>query len=56
MSGVRPTPGAAAFANTRLEWRRLLAETGGTFFLVLVVAPGGVVGQPGQRRVDESGP
>jgi hypothetical protein len=28
MSGVRPAPGAAAFANTRLEWRRLLAETG----------------------------
>jgi hypothetical protein len=32
MSGVRPTPGAAAFANTRLEWR-LLSETGGTFSL-----------------------
>jgi hypothetical protein len=41
MSGVRPAPGAAAFANTRLEWRRLLAEAGGTFFLVLaVIYPG----------------
>jgi aquaporin Z len=38
-----PAPGAAAFANNRLEWRRLLAEFGGTFFLVLVAAGAGVV-------------
>jgi aquaporin Z len=37
------TNGAAAFADSRLEWRRLLAETGGTFFLVLVAAGAGVV-------------
>lgn len=43
MPGTRPVPGAAAFANNRLEWRRLLAEAGGTFFLVLVAAGGGVV-------------
>jgi aquaporin Z len=36
-------PGAAAFANSRLEWRRRLAEFGGTFFLVLVAAGAGVV-------------
>ncbi len=35
--------GAAAFADARLEWRRLLAETGGTFFLVLTAAGAGVV-------------
>jgi aquaporin Z len=35
--------GAAAFADNRLEWRRLLAETGGTFFLVLTAAGAGVV-------------
>jgi hypothetical protein len=39
MSSVRTAPGAAAFANTWLEWR-LLAETGGTFFLVLGAAGG----------------
>jgi len=37
------TAGAAAFADSRLEWRRLLAELGGTFFLVLVAAGGGTV-------------
>jgi aquaporin Z len=36
-------PGAAAFANSRLEWRRLLAEFGGTFLLVMVAAGAGVV-------------
>jgi aquaporin Z len=35
--------GAAAFADNRLEWRRLAAEAGGTFFLVLVAAGAGVV-------------
>ena len=35
--------GSAAFADSRLEWRRLLAELGGTFFLVLVAAGGGTV-------------
>lgn len=46
MSGVRPAPGAAPFADTRPEGRRLLAETGGTFFLVLV-AQGAVI-YPGE--------
>lgn len=32
-----------AFGDSRLEWRRLLAELGGTFFLVLVAAGAGVV-------------
>jgi aquaporin Z len=40
---ARPAPGAAAFADARLEWRRLLAEFGGTFFLTLVAAGGGAV-------------
>lgn len=44
--GVRPAPGAVAFADTRLEWRRLLVETGGTFFLVL--AAQGAVIYPGE--------
>jgi aquaporin Z len=38
-----PHPGAAAFADTKLEWRRVLAEFGGTFFLVLVAAGAVVV-------------
>jgi phosphoglycerate kinase len=37
------SPGQTAFADSRLEWRRLLAEAGGTFFLVLAAAGGGVV-------------
>ena len=41
--GPPRAPGAAAFADSRLEWRRLLAEGGGTFFLVLVAAGAGVV-------------
>lgn len=32
------------FANLSYEWRRLVAEVAGTFFLVLVAAGGGVVG------------
>jgi aquaporin Z len=43
LSGVPPRAGAAAFANPKLWWRRLLAEAGGTFFLVLVAAGAGVV-------------
>lgn len=39
----RTARGAGAFADTRREWRRLLAEAGGTFFLVLVAAGAGVV-------------
>lgn len=35
---VQGPRGAAAFADARLEWRRLVAECGGTFFLVLVAA------------------
>lgn len=33
----------AAFGDSRLEWRRLIAETIGTFLLVLVAAGGGTV-------------
>ncbi len=43
MSGAPVHPGAAAFANTRLEWRQVVAETGDTFFLVLVAAGARVV-------------
>lgn len=38
-----PAGTAAAFADARLEWRRLLAEAGGTFLLVLVAAGAAVV-------------
>jgi aquaporin Z len=31
------------FLDSKLEWRRLFAETWGTFLLVLVAAGGGVV-------------
>jgi len=34
---------AAAFADTRLEWRRLVAEAAGTFLLVLAAAGAGTV-------------
>jgi len=37
-TSARAAPGAAAFADARLEWRRLLAEAGGTFLLVLAAA------------------
>ena len=43
LPGRTQVAGAAAFADSRLEWRRLLAETGGTFFLVLTAAGAGVV-------------
>src|SRR3954467_14373384 len=33
------------FANTSQEWRRLFSELLGTFFLVLVAAGGGMMGQ-----------
>ena len=36
---------------SRLEWRRLLAELGGTFFLVLVAAGAGVVNAVSQGQV-----
>jgi aquaporin Z len=45
-TGERADPrdvAAAAFANTRLEWRRLVAEAAGTFLLVLVAAGAEVV-------------
>jgi aquaporin Z len=35
----------ADFANPRQEWRRLVSELLGTFFLVLVAAGGGMMGQ-----------
>jgi hypothetical protein len=35
---ARRDVGTADFANSRLEWRRLLAEAGGAFLLVLVAA------------------
>jgi aquaporin Z len=41
---ARLVAGAGAFADARLEWRRLVAEVIGTFFLVLVAAGGPVVG------------
>jgi hypothetical protein len=40
---VQPPP-AADFFDPSLEWRRVFAETWGTFLLVLVAAGGGVVG------------
>jgi aquaporin Z len=43
--------GMAAFEDGRLEWRRLLAETGGTFFLVLVAAGAGVVNAVSRGQV-----
>jgi aquaporin Z len=43
LTGPGAAPGARAFANANLEWRRLLAEFGGTFFLVLVAAGAGPV-------------
>ena len=35
----------ANFADPRQEWRRLFSELLGTFFLVLVAAGGGMMGQ-----------
>jgi aquaporin Z len=35
----------ADFHNPRQEWRRLFSELLGTFFLVLVAAGGGMMGQ-----------
>jgi len=45
---------AAAFADSRLEWRRLVAEVGGTFFLVLVAAGAGVVNAVSHGQVGRS--
>jgi aquaporin Z len=43
-AGVRrPTPWEQDFGNLSYEWRRILAEVVGTFFLVLVAAGGGMV-------------
>jgi aquaporin Z len=41
--GVVQRQAAADFFNPSLEWRRIFAETWGTFLLVLVAAGGGVV-------------
>ena len=38
VTGRQRDTGMAEFANNRLEWRRLAAEAGGTFLLVLVAA------------------
>jgi aquaporin Z len=46
-----PPRAPAAFADSRLEWRRLLAEAGGTFFLVLVAAGAGVVNSVSHGQV-----
>ena len=35
----------ANFADPKQEWRRLFSELVGTFFLVLVAAGGGMMGQ-----------
>jgi aquaporin Z len=43
LGGLPRDAGTADFANGRLEWRRLLAEAGGTFLLVLVAAGAVVV-------------
>jgi hypothetical protein len=37
-SRTQVAAGARGFAEPRFEWRRLLAELGGTFFLVLAAA------------------
>jgi len=42
---------ARDFSDPSLEWRRLFAETWGTFLLVLVAAGGGVVGELSGGRV-----
>lgn len=43
LAGRPRDAGTADFADGRLEWRRLLAEAGGTFLLVLVAAGAVVV-------------
>jgi aquaporin Z len=43
-AGRRPTPWERDFGNIKYEWRRIIAEFFGTFFLVLVAAGAGVVG------------
>ena len=41
---LNPHPQVAPdFSNSKLEWRRLFAESWGTFLLVLVAAGGGAV-------------
>jgi aquaporin Z len=52
MLGTRS--GALAFADSRLEWRRLLAEAGGTFFLVLVAAGAPTVNAVSHGQVGRS--
>lgn len=52
--GPRRVPGALAFADSRLEWRRLLAELGGTFFLVLVAAGAPTVNAVSHGQVGRS--
>jgi aquaporin Z len=54
MPGTRRVPGALAFADSRLEWRRLLAELVGTFLLVLVAAGGPTVNAVSHGQVGRS--
>ena len=44
----------ANFADPRQEWRRLFSELLGTFFLVLVAAGGGMMGQAFPNTIDRS--
>ncbi|MGC2073920.1 MAG: hypothetical protein WA694_21835, partial [Pseudolabrys sp.] len=44
----------ANFADPKQEWRRLFSELLGTFFLVLVAAGGGMMGQAFPNTIDRS--
>jgi aquaporin Z len=44
----------ANFADPKLEWRRLFSELLGTFFLVLVAAGGGMMGQAFPNTISRS--
>lgn len=49
------TPWKRDFANVKREWRRLFAETLGTFFLVLVAVGGGVVSAMNEGTISPIG-
>ena len=46
----------ADFQNPRQEWRRLASELFGTFFLVLVAAGGGMMGQAFPETISRQPP